>query len=223
MKGKVAEVFESIQGEGIYAGVKQIFIRFYGCNLGCQFCDTKLNHYEKYSSLELLNKIQRFSQPYHSVCFTGGEPLWQKDFLKEILSFVVPQNITTYLETNGTLFNGLSEVLDNIDIISMDIKLPSSTGLDEFWEEHKKFLKLALNKEVFVKTVICLDTSEEDLRSCVELIADFKKDIPFILQPNSNELTRELMDKLWEFQKVAGEALDEVRVIPQMHKLIGVR
>ncbi len=223
MKGKIAEIFETVQGEGIYAGVKQIFVRFYGCNLSCQFCDTKLNHYEKYSSLELLNKIQRFSQPYHSVCFTGGEPLWQKDFLKEILSFIVPQNITTYLETNGTLFNELSEVLDNIDIISMDIKLPSSTGLDEFWEEHKKFLTLALKRNVFVKTVICLDTSEEDLRSCVELISGLRRDIPLVLQPNSNELGRELMDKLWGFQKVAGEALDEVRVIPQMHKLIGAK
>jgi len=83
-KAKIAEVFESFQGEGIYAGVKQVFVRFFGCNLACIFCDTPLKHFKEYSPNALKKEISRFSG-YHSLCFTGGEPLLQADFLKGFL------------------------------------------------------------------------------------------------------------------------------------------
>lgn len=225
MNGKIAEIFESIQGEGIHQGISQVFIRFYGCNLNCEFCDTKLKNYNKYSSLSLLNRIQKFKKPYHSICFTGGEPLLQKNFLKEILILIKSQGITTYLETNGTLFNELFELIDNIDIVAMDFKLPSSTQLSGFWDAHQKFLEILLsrNKKFFIKAVITTKTKEEDLERACNLILRLDLKVPFILQPNSFELNKTLLDKIQEFQKLCTLRLIDTRIIPQIHKILGLK
>ncbi|MCM8792335.1 MAG: 7-carboxy-7-deazaguanine synthase QueE [Candidatus Omnitrophica bacterium] len=220
VKGRISEIFESIQGEGVYQGIRQLFIRFYGCNLTCKFCDTRLKSYQEYDLDRLIKKINSFKGKYHSLCLTGGEPLLQVDFLKELLPKL---KIRIYLETNGTLSKELNKVIDMIEIVSMDIKLPSSTGLKGLWNEHKKFLKSALKKEVFVKTVICSSTELRDLKEAVRLIKNFNKDIPFILQPNSFEIKRELIKKLIDFQEYSINYLSSVRIIPQINKFLKLR
>ncbi|MBL7197904.1 MAG: 7-carboxy-7-deazaguanine synthase QueE [Candidatus Omnitrophica bacterium] len=187
-KGKIAEIFYSIQGEGIYTGLPQVFVRFYGCNLSCKFCDTKLTQFNKYSVLKLFEILSEFKDKFHSVCFTGGEPLLQKDFLKEALVLIKQKGITTYLETNGTLPAELSEVIDYIDIIAMDWKLSSSTGLKDFDRQHIAFLKIASEKDVFIKMVICDSTEVSDLEKATELIIKVNREIPLVLQPNYFEL-----------------------------------
>ena len=148
MKGRIAEVFDSIQGEGLYLGEKQIFVRFYGCNLECRFCDTKLKSFMEYEPEELFRELKLYQDKYHSVSFTGGEPLLQKDFLKEMLKMTRKDNFRNYLETNGVLYEELEDVIDYVDIVAMDLKLPSSTGLGDFWDEHRLFLKIASQREV---------------------------------------------------------------------------
>ena len=150
IKGKIAEVYKSVQGEGIYLGEKQIFVRSFGCNLNCRFCDTKLDSFREYEPQELFKEIKLHQDNHRSVSFTGGEPLLQKDFLKEILKLTQKCGLRNYLETNGTLPDELKEVIDYVDIVAMDLKLPSSTGLCGFWGEHRRFLELASRKEVFL-------------------------------------------------------------------------
>ncbi len=221
-RGKVSELFESIQGEGIYQGVRQVFVRFYGCNLDhCRFCDTRLKYYKEYRAEDLIKQIDFHWKGFHSLSLTGGEPLLQKDFLKEILSLSKQRGLRTYLETNGILAGELSELIDEVDIIAMDIKLPSSTGLENFWTEHRRFLEIAAGKESFIKTVICNSTAEEDMRKALEIISDFN--LPLVLQPNSFELSRALTDKLREFQEICLGSLSDVRITPQMHKIMGLR
>jgi len=221
-RGKVFELFESIQGEGIYQGIRQVFVRFYGCNLNhCRFCDTTLEGYKEFRAEDLVKEINSYQKPFHSVSLTGGEPLLQKDFLKELLVLLKQRGLRTYLETNGILASELSELIDEVDIIAMDVKLPSSTGLGSFWPEHKRFLEVACGKDAFIKTVICNSTREEDIHRALEIISDFN--LPLVLQPNSFELGEALRDKLREFQKICLGSLSDVRIIPQLHKLIGVR
>ncbi len=226
MKGKIAEIFESVQGEGIYQGVKQVFIRMYGCNLGCGFCDTKLSSYEEYTPLELYRKLQKFnSRDYHSLSITGGEPLLQWEFLKDFLKIIKPEKFTSYLETNGLLYKELSQLIEDIDIVAMDMKLPSSTGMDDFWQEHTEFLKIAKMKDLFVKMVITANTQSKDLLKGVSLIAGFDKEIPLMLQlvTPSNGVKEASRDKLEDFKRLAQEKLSRVSLKAQLHKLIGVK
>ena len=221
-RGKVSELFESIQGEGIYQGIRQVFVRFYGCNLNhCRFCDTRLEGYKEFRAEDLVKQIDFHQKDFHSVSLTGGEPLLQKDFLKEILVLLKQLGLRTYLETNGILASELSELIDEVDIVAMDIKLPSSTGLGSFWPEHKRFLEIACGRDGFIKTVICNSTQEEDIHRALKIISDFN--LPLVLQPNFFELGEALRDKLKGFQKICLGSLSDVRIIPQMHKIIGVR
>jgi 7-carboxy-7-deazaguanine synthase len=97
----VSEIFESIQGEGNYAGVYSLFIRFQYCNLTCSWCDTKYTWFEKSGSFktytdEDLKKIIRKSNAQH-VILTGGEPsLYRIDKL-------VLEGKKYHVETNGTI------------------------------------------------------------------------------------------------------------------------
>jgi len=223
MKGKINEVFDSIQGEGLYLGEKQLFVRFSGCNLGCNYCDTNHKNFREYEPYELFEEIKKRKNGHHSVSFTGGEPLLQKDFLKEVLVLNHSDRYCNYLETNGTLPDALEEVIDFVDIVAMDLKLPSSTGLNDFWQEHRRFLDIAYRKDVFVKTVICQSTSEEDFRRALKLMKDHNKSVVLVLQPNSREDQDGLKEKLNRFKSIAKEEDTVVCVIPQIHKIAGVK
>jgi len=223
MKGKIAEVFDSIQGEGLYLGEKQIFVRFFGCNLSCRFCDTKLNSFLEYDPEELHEEIKMYRKSYHSISFTGGEPLVQKDFLKEVLKLTHKDNLKNYLETNGTLPEALKDVIDYVHIVAMDLKLPSSTGLNNFWDAHRLFLEVASAKEVFIKVVICERTEEGDLIDALRLIREVARNAILILQPDSGASSESLINKLDGFKDICRRERVTTCVIPQMHKIMGVK
>jgi len=223
MKGRVAEVFDSVQGEGLYFGEEQIFVRFFGCNLKCQFCDTHLDRFAEYEPEELLEEIRLYRNNYHSIAFTGGEPLLQKNFLKEILKLTHQASYKNYLETNGTLHNELEEVIDYVDIVAMDLKLPSSTGLKDFWYHHRRFLEVASKKETFLKMVICQSTNEKDIREGLRLIKELNKFLILVLQPNSYEDYEQIKDKLERFKDISRDTNITACIIPQMHKEIGIK
>ena len=222
MEAKISEIFFSIQGEGIYRFIPQIFVRFWGCNIDCSFCDTKNLSYKIKGLREVVEEIFSFKNFYHSISLTGGEPLLQKDFLKSLCRILKEREQVIYLETNGILYKNLEEVLDYLDIIAMDFKLPSSTQRGPFWEEHREFLKIAKEKEVFVKAVITPSTVKEDLIRAVEIIKATASYLPFVLQPVfSYELA--LHSKLEEFKKIASDYIERVEIIPQIHKHLALR
>ncbi len=221
MKAKISEIFKSIQGEGIYIGKEQIFVRFYGCNLNCSFCDTKLYHFKEMELKEAKKVIDSYKK-ISSVSITGGEPLLQKDFLKHLFILLKKEQKEIYLETNGTLPSALEEIIDDVDIISMDIKLPSSTKEKAYFNEHRAFLEIASKKNIFVKTVITPYTTIDDFIKALKLMKNINKNIPFVIQP-SYQHQFILKNKLMDFYINAKEYLEDVRIIPQMHKILGVK
>ena len=152
-KVKIKEIFTSIQGEGTYIGQKHIFIRFSKCNLNCKYCDTDFkSDLKEYSSDELYNYLKNIDCGVISL--TGGEPLLEAEFLEEFLKkYYLKLNKKIYLETNGTLTDKLAKIIDFVDIIAMDIKLKSATGQENKFVENDKFLKIASEKETFLKVV----------------------------------------------------------------------
>lgn len=222
LKAKITEIFSSIQGEGPYVGEEQVFVRFSGCNLSCKFCDErKKTGILEYTPGEVIEKI--INKGKRVVSFTGGEPLLQADFLKEILLVLKKKGLSIYLETNGTLKDELLEVLDYVDVISMDIKLPSSTGGVPHWRAHAMFLKEAIKKEVFVKSVVTPETIPLDVEMAVSIVNALDENIPFIIQPVSYNGNIEKIGLLGDFFDSTRGRLNNVKIIPQVHKILGVK
>ena len=96
---KVNEIFYSLQGEGVFTGTAAIFVRLAGCNLHCDFCDTKHEDYTIFTEEEIVKAISDY--PAKHVVITGGEPTLQLthslvDRLHEVGKFV-------QIETNGSI------------------------------------------------------------------------------------------------------------------------
>jgi organic radical activating enzyme len=244
---RIVEIFSSIQGEGPLVGVRQIFVRFFGCNVRCIYCDTPESlkapetclveshpgacEFQKISnpvSAAELEEILRGFQivPHHSVSLTGGEPLLHAPFLRLFLPRIKSLGLNTYLETNGILSSQLESVLEWIDTISMDIKLPSTLEpLHDFFPEHEEFLRLATRKKVFVKVVVLPDVADSEIVRAAKLVESVSSSVPLVLQPVSeggkvNECPSP--DRLLHLHSVASRVHPDVRVIPQVHKLSGL-
>ena len=225
MKTKINEIFSSIQGEGLYAGHKQLFIRFCGCNLKCAYCDTEFEQGLDYTPQELFDKInsEYDLKTLHSISLTGGEPLLSADFLVEFLGiygklYSIPY---VYLETNATLPDELVKVKPYIDIISADIKLKSATGIDTMIF-HERFFENCKGIETFAKIVFDENITDDEIGKCTKLASRYG--IPLVLQPKMDR------DKMTVSSEFCADILDKflsknhnTRLIPQMHKFLKVR
>lgn len=216
MLAKINEIFESIQGEGILVGLKQIFVRFVGCNLNCNYCDTNTNNnFMELSEEELFDKIKKMTST--SISFTGGEPLLHVDFIKSFLTkYKKFLNKEVYLETNGTLYENLSEIIDLIDVVAMDIKIESATGEVNNFELNQKFLEIAKNK-VFIKVVFDKNITEEEIEHILYLATTSNAEL--ILQPKT-PIDDDI--NLLEIYNKFYNTYQDTRLIPQVHKFLGV-
>ena len=213
----IKEIFTSIQGEGPYIGQKHIFVRFCRCNLNCKYCDTDfdIKNSKKYSPFALFDLLKNIDAD--TISFTGGEPLMELEFLEEFLKeYKNKLNKKIYLETNGVLYKNLEKIIDFIDIISMDIKLKSASGMENF-DENEKFSDIASKKEVFIKIVFDKNIKDEEIIKTTSIIK--KHNSLIILQPKMP------MDKDMDIEKVFNKFYKHyknIRLIPQVHKFLNL-
>lgn len=237
----LVEIFSSAQGEGPLVGCRQVFVRFCGCNLECAYCDTDhvLDQYcrlEKtpgsghFENLEnpvrfnvvadlLRSWLHDYPGLHHSVILTGGEPLHQGELLgswtRELKS-IMP----VYLETNGTLPDALSRVREDIEGISMDIKLESVCGFKTPWETHRDFLRVGDKKVFCVKLVVDAETPESEVETAASMVGETAPGTVLVLQPLTRDAIRISSHRLLELQAAAARLHRDTRIIPQVHRFL---
>lgn len=120
---KVAEIFHSLQGEGVLAGVPSVFVRVSGCNLRCSWCDTPYTSWSpdgsEVSIEEILAAVSDY--PAHHVVVTGGEPMLFAPVV-ELTRRLKEAGLHVTIETAGTVYQPVV-----CDLMSISPKLANST------------------------------------------------------------------------------------------------
>lgn len=225
----VSEVYASIQGEGPFAGERQVFLRLAGCPLRCHFCDTPGSLTARgHSSLDVdeivaLVREAALAQKIRTVSVTGGEPLAQARFLETVFPRLKEEGFRVYLETAGVHPEALSRVIEDCDVVSMDLKLPSAVGR-VYWNEHRAFLKIALGK-AFTKMVVAADSTASEIAAGVSLLAEFSSPPLLVLQPASPVpgVRAPSPGQIAEAVALGRARLPRVLVQPQLHKIWNIR
>ncbi|MDJ0733507.1 MAG: 7-carboxy-7-deazaguanine synthase QueE [Nostocaceae cyanobacterium] len=183
----------------------------------------------------LLKWVQRQNAPliHDSISLTGGEPLLHASFLVEFLPQVrSATGLPIYLETGGHRPEQLDMILPYLDSVGMDLKLPSVSG-ESRWQEHANFLQLCKKAqlEVFVKIIVSQNTDPTELKHSGELVAEVSPDIPIFLQPvtpleSSVALSTQMPmlapepAQVLKWQSLMKKFVNQVRVVPQTHKML---
>lgn len=261
-RGFLSEMFCSIQGEGPFVGERHVFVRVAGCTATCSWCDTVYSkvqtprfviHEGDGGARPIRNPVSideaagaaidfaRRHHPVDAVSITGGEPLEQPEFTIELARRLKAAGLRVYLETNGVHDGAFADILPHIDVAAMDIKLPSAVGV-EMWDDHRRFLSVIRGtdfepgrnaaKSIFVKVVVDARSRPDEIDTAVSVIAEVSRDIPLILQPESDTLmsprvpradAAAMMTTVANGQRRARAVLTTVRVMPQLHKIMKVR
>ena len=215
---KIREIFTSIQGEGPCIGQKKIFVRFCKCNLTCDYCDTdfQARYAQKYTPKELYEELKYID--CDTISFTGGEPLMDVAFLKEFLKrYKEKLGKKIYLETNGILYEELSQIIDWVDVVAMDIKIETATGQKTRHLHNQKFLEIASSKKVFAKVVFDENILQFEVDECINIAK--KHNTLLILQPKMP--MNEGID-LMKIYDMFYKTYQNVRLVPQVHKYLNL-
>lgn len=245
----VSELFVSFQGEGLHAGRRQLFVRFAGCPLRCRYCDTPeslvpvatcrilgpdgVHEYPNPLPLAALDAavaaLAAAAPPLHALAVTGGEPLAQVDAVAGWLGARegVSAGLPVLLETAGILPARLRRVLPWVAIVSLDVKCPSNTGERARWDEHEACLREAVGagREVYVKMPVDEGTLPEEVEHGARLVAHVDPRVPLFLTPLTEPLGPRLTigpGTLERLHALASRVHPDVRVLPQLHKVLGI-
>ncbi|PNK61656.1 7-carboxy-7-deazaguanine synthase QueE [Psychrobacter sp. FDAARGOS_221] len=217
---RMTEIFYSLQGEALTAGLPTVFVRLTGCPLRCVYCDTTYSFTggERLSLDAIIADIAQY--PCKRICLTGGEPLAQPNAIPLML-LLLDDGYEISLETAGAL--SVAEVPEAVSKV-MDIKTPSSGEADknlwsnlDYLTQHDQIKFVIMNRTDYdwAKQIV----AEHQLDQRVSTVwfspmfnvhEDAQGDVASVDVPN---LARELAE--W----ILADALP-VRLQLQLHKII---
>ena len=201
IKIKVSEIFTSFQGEGPYIGTPATFLRLYGCNLNCPWCDTDISTYEMLSVddvAEILMTQMEFNN-INLLVITGGEPTLQMEEIKRLIK-ELPEGIKIQLETNGSIFEYLPEV---------EYVISPKEDKEKVFENYYKY------ENVFFKFVI---TCEEDIDEVISIKNKYGYDKTIWLQ---GEFSRDAL--MADLIRENFPRLKNIKLSVQTHKYLKQR
>lgn len=248
--GNISEIFVSLQGEGPHAGRRHLFVRLGGCPLRCRYCDTPESlvpvaacrilgpdgareRPNPLGAADLADEVRALAAaapPLHALAVTGGEPLLQVDFLVEWLALQQersPGGPPVLLETAGIWPARLAAVLPWVAIVSLDVKCPSNTGERARWDEHQACLLevVRAGRDVYVKMPVDEGTAWEEVERGARLVAGVAPHAPLFLTPLTEPAGPRLTvsgSTLERLHGIASRHQEDVRVLPQVHKVLGI-
>ncbi len=209
----VVEKFVSINGEGQHAGELAVFIRLRGCNLACNYCDTRWACTEEapaedMTEAEIVEYVK--STGINRVTLTGGEPLRARDVDVLLKAFAANRKLKVEIETNGSISIVPFAAINNPPAFTLDYKLAGSGMEDKMDLSNFKYLK----KKDTVKFV-CSDVNELD-RVC-EIVDTYglSKKCTVLISPVFGRIEpSEMVDYLMEHKR------NDIRLQLQLHKFI---
>ncbi|MDQ0889964.1 7-carboxy-7-deazaguanine synthase [Paenibacillus sp. V4I9] len=211
----MVEIFETVEGEGTRAGFPTVFVRLFGCNLRCTWCDTKYSYppaeAENVMTIaEIVSKVQTYRSRH--ICLTGGEPLLYGEKSLALIDALaeLEQVDDLHIETNGAIDLALfvERVASPKVRYIMDFKLPDSGEMGQMIMSNFALLR----EQDELKFVI---GSEHDFRTAVEVLEQHPtKALPMFSPVWETMPPRKLVEHMLD----AG--LSKVKLNLQLHKII---
>lgn len=206
---KVIEIFDSIDGEGIYTGCLATFIRLSGCNMRCRYCDTRYSFSggTEMKVSDIVAEAERIGNRH--ITITGGEPLIHNE-AKTLIDALCDSGFIVNIETNGSV--DIDKFQRQNTVITMDYKTISSGENSKMRKE-----KLEQLRKCDVLKIVC---NESDLDNIKQMLMSTKVFASIFISPIFGEIEA---SRLVEFTK---ELRDEnicrtgIRVQVQLHKVI---
>jgi 7-carboxy-7-deazaguanine synthase len=277
-RAPVMEVFASLQGEGLFAGEPQVFVRLWGCPLRCRWCDTPGSwllprapraRVERAASDRGARGAQRedgWATPFtvatwiaaaepgpaRTVSVTGGEPLLWPAFVRALAALVSPRRV--HLETAGAHPAALAEVLAHVDHVSVDLKLPADldapvplaaappegnahaaaavhanaeavpANADEWTSARREVLAQLRGRDACAKLIVAGEREPAAFRPLLDDLAAIAPELPLFVQPVTpvNGVSAPSIELLGALVEQALERRLAVRVLPQVHRMLGI-
>jgi 7-carboxy-7-deazaguanine synthase len=221
---RINEIFLSVQGEGIHVGERTVFVRLYGCPLRCVWCDqpealttSGVGKFETMTPEAVLDRVRSF-EAVRRLCLTGGEPLIAPtESLAWLLDELRAAGWWISVETSGarvveSLFDRIDfwtispkgESAETFDGDLVEAQIPTLRRLIELPEERRQL-------KFIVQTV-------GDVRDAVAILDALRYRGAIVLQPEHEKGDGRRVFEWWPWERYP-----EARVIPQTHKVVGLR
>lgn len=206
----IHEIFTSINGETSYSGEPTTFVRLFGCNVQCTYCDqpqTKKDR-KKMCVKKVVDEVRK--RMVTNVCITGGEPLLQ-DEVYQVIYELCDLGYNVIVETNGTI--PIDDYSRRSYHFIMDVKTPSS-GVEHL-NQYSNLEVLLPNDEV--KFVIA---DRKDYEYMKRVLKNYSTSAKILVSPMFDKdlkpvIGKELIDWILEDKL-------NVKVQIQIHKVLGV-